>query len=222
MGWLEDYEVFLFDFDGLLVDTEPLHFAAYQQMCENRGVAFPFDFSQFCVEAHGTAMGIWEALERKCPGLFTTESRREVLYGEKKQAYLDLLKKGTLQLMEGVDSFLSELLERGKRCAVVTNSPRDHVEIIKEGLPKLHAIPLWITRENYLNPKPAPDGYLEAMSRLHASQEKVIGFEDTLKGLSALLAAGVTGVLVCPSERAQVKLALEMGGLHIPSFSYTQ
>jgi beta-phosphoglucomutase len=219
MNWIQDYQLFLFDFDGLLIDTERLHFASYAELCRRYGCEMNWDFQRFCREAHGKATGIWEALSREFPDIFEKEPRKEVLYEEKKMLYVELLKKSRLELMEGAASLLTALAEIGTKRAVVTNSPRAHIEIIKESIPLLKSIPLWITREDYVNPKPSPEGYLKAIENLAVAGDKIIGFEDTLKGLQALLAAGVESILVCPAQNEHVKECTSLGAKHFASLS---
>jgi beta-phosphoglucomutase len=216
---MQDYQLFLFDFDGLLVDTERLHFASYRELCQRHGCAMNWDFRKFCREAHGKAMGIWDAVAREFPRVFENEPRWEVLHEEKKKIYVELLKRARLELMDGVSPLLTALAEKKTRRAVVTNSPREHIEIIKESLPLLKSIPLWITREDYSNPKPSPDGYLIAMSKLVKSGDRIIGFEDTLKGLKALIAAGVESILICPAHSEHVKECMALGARHFESLA---
>jgi beta-phosphoglucomutase len=219
MNWIQGYQLFLFDFDGLLVDTEQLHFAAYRELCRRHGCEMNWDFQKFCREAHGKAMGMWDAIAREFPRIFEDESRREIFYEEKKKIYAEFLKNTRLELMEGAFNLLVSLAERGIKRAVVTNSPREHIEIIKESLPLLKSIPLWITREDYSHPKPSPQGYLTAIGKLMESGDRIIGFEDTLKGLKALLAAGVESILVCPAQSEHVKEGLALGAKHFESLA---
>ena len=75
--------IYLFDFDGLLVDTEKFHYIAYQELCRRRGGELHWEFSRFCKEAHGKAGGVWEGIARECPQVFNGVTR-ETLYEEKK------------------------------------------------------------------------------------------------------------------------------------------
>lgn len=218
MDWIQNYQFFLFDFDGLLVDTEKLHFAAYVELCYRHGYQLNWSFHRFCTEAHSKPMGVWEALVKECPHLYEKKSREE-LYEEKKSIYVELLKKTPLEFMQGAADLLKALAKNHTKRAVVTNSPRLHVEIVKQSLPLLQTIPLWITREDYLYPKPAPDGYLQAIKQLATSSDRMIGFEDSLKGLKALLAAGVEGVLICPKEYEYVKESKLLGAKHFETLS---
>ena len=200
---LSSYDAILFDFDGLLVDTEPLHFAAYKEMCLRNQVALDWDFTRFCTEAHGSANGIWKIFQREFPQLFARSSQ-DVLYLEKKEIYQELLQKSSLNLMPGVKALLQALAKSNALSAVVTNSTRSQIELIRKALPILDVIPLWITREDYMLAKPAPDGYLLAIEKL-GKKKRIVGFEDTIKGIQALQSAKVDAVLVASKVPEETK-----------------
>ncbi|PWU14080.1 MAG: HAD family phosphatase [Chlamydiae bacterium] len=202
-NFLASYDIILFDFDGLLVDTEPLHFFAYKEMCFKNKIHLHWNFTRFCKEAHSSALGIWEAFQKEFPSLLKEKSR-DALYQEKKEIYQDLLKTTPVRLMPGVDALLQALAMSDTLSAVVTNSALSQVEPIRKTLSILNVIPLWITREDYPLAKPAPDGYLQAIKQL-GRKERIIGFEDTLKGIHALQAAGVEAVLVTPRRPEEIK-----------------
>lgn len=215
MEWIQDYQLFLFDFDGLLVDTECLHYAAYVELCRRHRCVLKWDLERFCREAHRKAMGVWDGLKREFPAMFEHGVGVEALYEEKKNIYVDLLKTSSLELMEGAAELLQALHARQIKRAVVTNSPKAHIKLIKASLPLLDSIPLWITREDYSEPKPSPEGYLKAIEKLGKNPEdKIIGFEDTFKGLKALLAAGAESILVCPAESEHVAESIALGAKH--------
>jgi HAD superfamily hydrolase (TIGR01509 family) len=208
--------IVLLDFDGLLVDTEPLHYAAYMQMAQERGVPLDWSFAEFCKKAHVREHGFFYALEEEYPAVFKQGLSKEILYADKKRIYENALSVAPLSLMEGVESVLRLLQERDIKRAVVTNSPRSQITTIQEKLPLLKTIPLWVTREDYKRAKPAPDGYLEALKRLKVEEELAVGFEDSVKGLQALLSAGVEAVFVSPIEDSAVAA---LGVSHIQRLS---
>ncbi len=216
--WIEKYDLFLFDFDGLLVNTENLHFAAYREMCKRRGYNLDWSLSEFFEAAHFSATGLKEGIYRKFPELFKKEPSWDVLYAEKKACYQELLEKGALFLLPGVEEVLIALEKAGKRRCVVTNSPKIQVDLIKEKLPLLKTIPMWFTRETYQNPKPHPEGYLTAIKQLGQPGDNVIGFEDSTRGLQALRGAGVqAALLICPPDHPQMKEGF-FEGIYFPSF----
>lgn len=201
--WIERFNLFLLDFDGLLVDTERLHFAAYQAMCKRHGFALKWSFNDYCQIAH-KEVRIAEAIYATFPELFSQQPDWNILYAEKKEAYLDLLKEGRIKLMPGVDQFLQALSQRKIKRCVVTNSLEEHVKLIRSALPILDTIPVWITREQYDRPKPAPDGYLKAIELLADVGDRIIGFEDTYRGIQSLMGTAATPILICPSDHPQL------------------
>lgn len=205
MKWLQQFDLVLLDFDGLLVDTEALHFEAYRQMCAEQGFALGWNFTKYCSIAHGSSEGLRNEIYADFPALFEKEPRWEILYARKRQLYLDLLEGKKLALLPGVEKFLKELSTRGIKRCVATNSRRDQIERIKLALPILNTIPVWITREQYEEPKPAPDAYLKALEILADRGDRVVGFEDTLRGVQALQGASVLPVLICPGDHPQLK-----------------
>lgn len=215
--WMRHYQLVLFDFDGLLVNTEELHFAAYVEMCKRRGFVLNWTLERFFAAAHFDANGLKSALYAEFPKLQVQEPRWEVLYAEKKQAYMELLQAGKLSLMPGVAPLLKELHRKKIKQCVVTNSTKEQVESIKTLLPELATIPHWITREHYANPKPDPECYQKALSEYADPHERAIGFEDSLRGFHALIGAGVKGVLISPSSHPQMA-SLPKNTLHFASF----
>lgn len=213
MKWAKNFDLFLFDFDGLLVDSERLHYQAYVDLCKRHGYELPWDLNEFFSIAHTSSDGLRKALY---PHLENSEPDWAALYSEKKEIYQSFLENGDLSLMPGVEELLSELIELKSKRAVVTNSTKEQVEAIKDKLSLLKTIPLWITREDYERAKPAPDGYLKAMEILSDPGDRVIGFEDTLRGIRSLESASVPAVLLCDPMHPQMKDA--SGLTHFPSF----
>ncbi len=203
MSWILDYSPIFFDFDGLLVNTEHLHFQAYQNMLEGHGVQFPWDFPSFAAVAHKSSEGLQKMITAHAPTLVQTHSWN-TLYNEKKKEYAKLLETGSLDLMPGAQTVLEMVQMAEIPHAVVTNSTRKQTDTIREKIPILNKIPYWITREDYENPKPSPDAYLKAIEILGKS-EKMLGFEDALRGIRALQGAAITPVLVCPTDHPQMK-----------------
>lgn len=200
MHWLTTYQLFLFDFDGLLVDTEWLHYQSYVQMCAHRGYVLDWDFSTYSKAAHHTATALRDQIYKKFPSLFQQEPNWSVLYNEKKQHLLRLVETTEISLLPGVENFLKILEERDIKRCVVTNSPRILIDKIREQNQKLNAIPYWITREDYQHPKPSPEGYQLAIDKYAHREDLIIGFEDSPRGFKALTKTRAQPILVCPKD----------------------
>ena len=194
MDWVKKYQLFLFDFDGLLVDTETLHFDAYHLMCRNRGFVLPWDFEQFASIAHHSSTGLKEKIYEDIPALQPVDW--PLLYREKQENYRFLLESRGAGLMPGVEALLTHLQETKKPHVVVTNSTLQQTEQIRRQHKILESIPHWITREDYEEPKPEGDCYQLAMKRYAKPGDQVIGFEDTPRGIKALLTTEAKPVLI--------------------------
>ena len=180
----------LFDLDGVLADTEPLHWAAYREVLLELGVDVGIEeyrrrfISQgggpeYACETYRLPFGPDELRARKLP------------------RYLALLRRG-VQARPGARAAL-ERLRGGFRTAVATNSVRAEVELILGSLglaPLLDAI---VAREDYHDAKPAPDAYLTAARALGLGADECVVVEDTPRGLGAALAAGMRAVAL-PNE----------------------
>ncbi len=209
MQWLFRYQLFLFDFDGLLVDTESLHYQAYITMCAARGFHLNWDFPRYSQAAHHKSTDLRDQIYAEFPALQAQEPKWHVLYEEKKRIFLNLIENGAVPLMPGVKDLLLALQEaRINRC-VVTHSPLSLIKRIRQQNPILDTIPHWITREDYTHAKPDPECYQLAIARLAQLQDQVIGFEDSPRGLHALLGTKAKPILVCPSDSCYLPSILQ-------------
>ncbi len=219
MQWLHNYQLFLFDFDGLLVNTEEIHYLAYKNMCAARGVILDWDFTRYCQAAHYEADALHKQLYACFPQLQLQEPNWNVLYAEKKQAVHKLFVEGVVQLMPGAAALLQLLQKTNTLHCVVTHSANDLIQALRRQHPILDAIPVWITREHYTHPKPHPECYIKAIQQLAKPNEKVIGFEDTPRGVRALLGSRAQPVLICQASYPEIPDFIKAGVIHYPSLS---
>lgn len=216
MQWVNNYDLFLFDFDGLLVNTEWIHYQAYKNMCAERGFDLDWDFNRYIEVAHYRAEGLEEQIYAKFPQLHADEPNWKVLYEEKRQALLHLYTTKPIPLMEGVEDLLVKLQSLNKKRCVVTHSDRGVVKMIREKNPILDTIPNWIVREDYSTPKPSPECYNKAINSLASNGDRVIGFEDTPRGLNALMGSSAKPVMVTQMEYPEMADIRSRG---VPIFS---
>lgn len=206
------WDLFLFDFDGLLVNTEPLHYQAYVNALAKKGYPCPLSFAQFFELAHLNS----DAWQRGLCALLP-ELDWKALYQEKKAAYAELVVSGKVEPMPGVIPLLEALQAADKRRVVVTHSSLEHTQLIRSQLPILKTLPHWITREDYDLPKPHPECYQKAIALYGKKGDRIIGFEDSVRGLRALQGTPALAVLICPKHHPLLNIALDGGALHFES-----
>ncbi len=215
MHWIHDFQLFLFDFDGLLVDTEHIHYQAYLNILGKRGYQLKLSYANFCELAHLNATAWKEALYVEIPNL---DPNWEILYKEKTNEYLNLLAFGKVELMPGVEKLLRALEEAKIRRCVVTHSILEHTQMIRSRIPVLKTLTHWITREDYNHPKPSSECYLKAIQRHGKVGDRIVGFEDSVRGHKALAGTSAFPVLICSKRHPLLNTALQQGGVHFESF----
>ena len=216
MHWVLKHSPIFFDVDGLLVDTDRLHFQADQTMLKKRNCSLPWDLTTFLSIAHKNATGLKAHILALFPELHSTDW--DILYAEKKAVYMELVQKGALKMMPGAKRMLTLVSEENIPHAVVTNSTKSEIEAIQKHLPDLKTIPTWIVREDYQSPKPAPDAYLKALEVLGETAENCIGFEDSLRGVDSLIGAHIKPVLICLETHPQMSAIKNKEVKHFTSF----
>jgi beta-phosphoglucomutase len=177
----------LFDFDGVLVDSEPIRFRAGARALEEIGVSLTWDrFLRFWLgrtDAAGLRDLLGDRFETDGPRVV---ARRNALYQERLDevpAFLD-----TMRLLDRIPG--------ETKVAVVTGSRRMEVDRIltRLGLRRdFHAV---VTAEDYARAKPAPDPFLVAAGRLDLPPASCLVIEDSPAGITAGHAAGMRVVAV--------------------------
>lgn len=216
MEWIDDYQLFLFDFDGLLVNTEELHYKAYQLTCAEHGWELGLDFPEYCKLAHYRAEGLKENLCARFSDLAPVGW--DAFYKQKTDAISGLINRGEVQLMPGAEALLKKLEAANKKRCVVTHSPDRIINPIRAKHSILNTIPVWITREYYTHPKPHPECYQTAIERLAAENDRIVGFEDSPRGLRAMMGTRAKPVLISSILYPEIEEFVKEGALHYPSF----
>ena len=180
----------VFDFDGLLVDTEVPIFRAWQRIYREHGQELPLERWLTII---GTASGpfdpVIDLVEKTGTKLVEADLKAlEVLYYQEATALQ--------QLLPGVLDYLVAARQLGLKAAVASSSTRkwvmDHLNRFGIG-GHFDAI---VCREDVKRTKPDPDLYLTALERLEVSPSEAIAFEDSSNGVQAAKAAGLFCVAV--------------------------
>ena len=177
----------LCDFDGVLVDSEPIRFKAGAQAFAEIGESLTWErFVKFWLGRTDEA-GLRDLLG----GRFEAEGRRII---ERRNA----LYEGRLDEVPGSSDALRFIprVPEGIQFAVVTGSRRLEVEAILWRLATSERIQALITAEDYTQAKPAPDPFLIAARRLNLQPVSCLVIEDSPAGVAAALAAGMPVVAV--------------------------
>jgi HAD superfamily hydrolase (TIGR01509 family) len=181
-------DAYVFDFDGLILDTES---SAYHSIAEEFaavGLEFELAAWQRCIGV-GWAIDWIDELERRCPSPI---DRAAVL--ERRRARKHELLVGC-DVLPGVVERMAEARAHGFGVAVASSSPRDWVESHLDRLGLLAGFDAVLTRDDVERTKPSPDLFLAAAAAVDADPVRSVAFEDSHNGCLAAKAAGMVCVV---------------------------
>lgn len=186
-----EFRAYLFDLDGTVADTMPLHFVAWTQAVEEAGGTFPEEL--FYAWAGAPITRVVQQLNET---LGTTLDPAAILH-RKESLFLKMLDD-----VQPIPSVLEHVeRQRGQiPLAIVSGSPRDSIIRTLTLLGLLEHFDTLVGAEDYTHGKPNPEPFLVAAERLQIAPEHCLVFEDADAGIRSAEAAGMKWVRV-PDQR---------------------
>ncbi|MDO9025646.1 HAD family phosphatase [Zwartia sp.] len=176
----------LFDHDGTLVDSEPIHYRLWTEVLNRYGVALTEEV--FNTECAGmpTLTNATDLIKR-----YNLNLSAQQLAEEKHAVTNEFLADNAYPLMRGVNEAVHALLEAGLTLAIVTGANHHSVHATVRSYPFGKHFSFVISADDVEASKPAPDCYLLALDRLGLKAEECLAIEDTEHGLKAATQAGI-------------------------------
>lgn len=203
----------IFDFDGVLVSTNALHYRAWKQVADEEGIPFgPQD------ERRLRGLGRMESLEVFLQGAGRTLGHDEKLSlaDRKNAAYLGLVETLTpADVLPGVLPLLTELGRLGVKRAVASSSRNTRAVMVRVGLTRrFDAV---VDGNDVRRTKPHPDLFLLAAERMSLLPKQCVVIEDAPVGIEAARRAGmgVLGIGTHQSLGAIEHLAPDLTGVTV-------
>lgn len=198
--WLQHYAGFCFDFDGVVVQSEPIKFEAYRHAYK----------TQLSIDIEDMGY-VWSGKsEREVVAFFNHAYQLNIseddpvvdaIIHSKRETYELHIHTQMIPLIRGLETFLQHLQQHHKPICLVTSSRRLEVSSILSFHNICDAFTAMITAENVSRKKPDPQPYRKALKALGMPASAVLVFEDSACGASAALAAGLSFVLVNSTVR---------------------
>ena len=187
----------IFDMDGVLIDSEPIHFEATRALLAEQGVTY----------THEANDNFYGCTDRDVFRLLRARYHLEPAEPDLAEAWIGRvvhLLGRPLQAMAGVPVALSALRASGLRLALASSSAPRIIRATLAGLGLEGMFELVVSGHDVERGKPAPDIFLETVRRLGLPGEACLVVEDSYNGVSAATAAGLRCVAVpCPSTVGQ-------------------
>lgn len=192
---LQLFDLYAFDLDGTLFDTEKLHHIAYNDAFKYFNLNIELNYDNYCKIAHKDNIQMKMLIE-------DNNIIYDEVYKYKKKRFLELLEN--VNFIPGAEKFLNDLIKLKIKICIVTHSDNDVLKYIRNKFPILDKIDLILTKNDYLNKKPDPECYLKALS-LFPECTKPIGFEDSYKGYLSLYETPITPVFINNNDYIYIK-----------------
>ncbi len=192
-----DFEGYIFDLDGTLIDSMGMHFRAWRIALVDNGAKLEvFRVNEFVDYGGRAAVDIVRALNKS----YGLNMDPEKVANEKREHYLDLLANQQLPLIEETVAIVRELKEKGIPFSIGTGSALSGAQatLRSAGLDELFAGAPIVTPADVApeRGKPCPDIFLLCAERMGVAPERCIVFEDAKPGIDAAKAAGMAYALV--------------------------
>ncbi|UHA75942.1 HAD family hydrolase [Paenibacillus sp. 481] len=180
----------VFDFDGLIIDTETVWYLAFKEVLQGYNVDFPLEVFVKCIGTDDAALHAF--IEEKL-GVESIEIIMN-LTKENHKAKMELL-----DIREGVKEYLIEAQNLGLKIGLASSSSREWVEGFLKQLQILDYFEVIKTGDEVEKVKPDPTLYIKTLEALNINADEAVAFEDSANGARAAIAAGLKCVIV-PNE----------------------
>lgn len=187
---LEKSKAAILDFDGLLADSEPYHYKAYNEVFERYG--HTLDKGEYWIEWTSKGKGIAGEIERHNLKLDVDpiDMRKQ-----KFEVYTRFCESGEIKLFpEAVR--LIEQLSTNYKLAIASGSWATDIRHILHNAGALDLVPVILGKESAKREKPFPDIFLNAAEKLGHEPPECFVLEDALKGLNAANDAGMPCIIL--------------------------
>ncbi len=200
-------DLLIFDFDGLILDTETTSFQAWSEIFESYGTSLPLNQWARCIGTAHNTFNVYEFLEKQT-GQKLNHAELSVRYGKRQKELL-----GPLKPRPGVVEYLEAAQEQKIALALASSSDQGWVvgHLSRLGIADMfHSIRC---SDDVENVKPHPELYHLTLTFMGVRPENALAFEDSPNGIKAAKAAGIYTVAVpnsvtreLPIDQADMRL----------------
>jgi len=184
----------IFDHDGVMVDTEPLHSNAWVQILEQYGIRPQLRENGLVHQVGLTINANWDILK----STYNLTVDTELLEEQRGQLYLAQLIRS--KPMPGLEELLRELCGERKngnlKIAIGSSSNREYIQIALRTFGFADDFDLIVSGKDVAHGKPAPDIYLKAARDLGVESQSCLVLEDTPVGVTAAKSAGMKVIAI--------------------------
>lgn len=185
-------QAIVFDFDGVLADSEPLHLRVYQDILEPHGV--DIDEATYCARYLGyDDVGAFQKIAEDF-NLLLGDEEIDLLIQEKSRRFQQIVSSGNVLYPGAAD--LIRRLGAAWPVGIASGALRAEIELMLKGAGLLNAFRFIVASGDTEQSKPAPDPYLRAAELHGVTAAACVAIEDSHWGLQSARAAGMRTIAV--------------------------
>lgn len=182
---MENIKAFIFDMDGLILDTERIAFKSYKEALKEYG----YDFTEaFFLTLVGTNVKLTKEL---CLNRYGSWFPFDLLHENHNKITEEYIKKNGVPLKEGVNELIDYLKEKDYKIALATSSDREKAEYLLELVKIKDKFDYIICGNDIVNSKPNPEIFLKVAENLKVEPKECVVIEDSKFGVKAAVNAGM-------------------------------
>ncbi|MBW4693968.1 MAG: HAD-IA family hydrolase [Lyngbya sp. HA4199-MV5] len=200
----------LYDLDGTLVNTDPLHFQVWQAMLQAFGLEIDEPFYQTKISGRLNPAIVQDLL----PHLSIAE--QQTFIAQKEAQFREQAPQ--LTPLAGLGEIIQWAKEQGMKQGVVTNAPPENVHHVLKALHLESTFDQVVIADELGVGKPDPAPYLHALKMFDVIPEHAIAFEDSPSGMRSAVSAGIPTVGIASTHDAQTLYSLG-ATLVVPDFA---
>ena len=183
-------KVFIFDLDGVIVDTAKYHFLAWQKIASDLGIEFTPEHNE---ELKGVSRVRSLDIILKLGNIEASEENKNKWLTQKNEDYLSYIENmDETEILPGVVNILEFIKE--KKQLIALGSASKNARPILEKVKILHMLDAIVDGNDVTNAKPDPEVFLRAAKLLNATNENSMVFEDSVAGIQAANIANMTSI----------------------------
>lgn len=171
--------------DGVLINSEPVHYRVWKQALAARGIELDHEICKPCI---GSTNGFLMDILHDNYGISRDDKE---LVETMEQIKKKVIAEEGFPIIKGVPQLLGRLKDSGYRLAIASSSPPAYIRQVVTSLGIDGYFELLVSGEQVKNPKPAPDVFLEAARQMKLDPEECLILEDSSNGCRAAKAAGM-------------------------------
>jgi beta-phosphoglucomutase-like phosphatase (HAD superfamily) len=190
--------VVIFDFDGVLVDSERFHYLAYNAVFQKHGHSI--DETEYYKYWTSLGLGPKGEVERHGLSIDPAAIRRE-----KRPIFSEFCRNGTIRFFPEAREFVDLLWRARKTLAIASGTMGSDIDAILENEGVRGHFAAVVGSDTVAALKPAPDIFQRVLSDVRASPREAVVVEDAEKGVGSAIAAGVPVVVVRTKETRAIE-----------------